>query len=509
LRSKEVFALTLISAVTPLLPFIVNGGPFLQDAWEHMGYVIRALDSGRLPWGPEASLSAKWPLVNLLILFMKEVTGAPALQCSQVVPALAGLSVIPFYLTLRRLFGDRRLVLMLCSLALSLEATHMTMACSVAKITATFYPLMSSMLALTMLRDGGGRDAALFMILSVGVLFGHHYTALTFSIMLLSTSALIVYGRLRGEVDAASALRVVVLATVFSTSLTVYVLLLQAVPGYVGSADAALISSCVVLYTFLYLRRVRLSLAAAPLLICALYLGYVILKGKIHAMFFLPTGVGLLDMVGYAALATAILGARPRVRGGFKTCMVGGYMASALSMLTFSALYSFTEASIVLMMKAAYLLMPAVYMRMAYGMSDIEGKRLRTTLAALLVSLLLTPIPGLRCTVLGSPWFGGLASYDRGQYQEMGVVCDLLGGRMVVGDTLVAYMSNVFEDLHVRQVHPYMELTEGELMLVFRRSWEAGLLEMSYEWFDIGLVVEEPYNLVFCGGHVMVLGGMA
>ena len=70
-------------------------------------------------------------------------------------------------------------------------------------------------------------------------------------------------------------------------------------------------------------------------------------------------------------------------------------------------------------------------------------------------------------------------------------------------------MSNVFENLHVRQVHPYMELTEGELMLVFRRSWEAGLLEMSYEWFDIGLVVEEPYNLVFCGGHVMVLGGVA
>ncbi|RLF09117.1 MAG: hypothetical protein DRJ98_08640, partial [Thermoprotei archaeon] len=75
MRGRELFVLTATSTLIALMPFMLHGGPFLEDAWEHMSMARLYAKEGVMVWGPDVDLSSKWPLANLLIYILMTIPG--------------------------------------------------------------------------------------------------------------------------------------------------------------------------------------------------------------------------------------------------------------------------------------------------------------------------------------------------------------------------------------------------------------------------------------------------
>ncbi|RLE73935.1 MAG: hypothetical protein DRJ56_08370, partial [Thermoprotei archaeon] len=502
MRGKGLFVLTATSTLIALMPFMLHGGPFLEDAWEHMSMARLYAKEGVMIWGPDVDLSSKWPLANLLIYILMTIPGIPILQASQAIPFLAGLSIMPFYLALTRLYG-RRSIALFCSLALAVESFHVTMVSSVAKVASTFYPLMCSILILTMLV---GRPSlshlVLFLLMSTGVLFGHHYTSLFFSLLLTLASAYMLIGWLEGEIDGKTALMVSVSAASFATCFITYATALRAWQGFIQLNDVLLLLSCVVVSSLALLTKTK-SMRFSVLFVLAPLVGIMILKGEVYAMYFLPTNIHLHDVLGYALITLLTIIGGPLIERSSREAMfVRAYMASGLAMLLFSFTIGFVYLGVVLLLKAMYIMMPAVFAWLGLSLRRAKRKLFIAMTFAIAVSSILMAISGIRCAWLQDPGVGGLVAYDRGQYEELKLLAPYLMGDSLAADTPIQYLALMFDGLKVRGVSPYTRLSAGDKLVVLRRSWEAGLLEGGYEWFSIDAVISHPYDQVFSGGHL-------
>ena len=504
MRGLCLFAVVSVSLTLALLPFMVNGAPFLQDAWDHMHLALAYARTGRIVLKPGGELSSRWFLVNMLIYLLFELAGVPLLQASQVAPFLGGLSILPFYLALVRLTGHRRLAA-LCSLALSLESLHITLVASVAKVTTSFYPLMCSLLLLHVLvTEPSARTFSTLALCSLGVLLGHHYMSLSFSVLLLTTALYMLMGWLRGEVSEASALGASAISILFPSCFYAYVRLVGASTAMVSLDDLLLLTSCGILFSVVLLRRGRPLLW--PLILVAPVVAFLILRGQVYAMYFLATDVRPHEIAGYGLLTLCFVACGGLVgSSGAGEKLARAYMAAAATMAFFSFLYGFFYVGIMLLLKASYFLGPAAFAWLALAISNSRGRTRHVLLGLLATSMLLIPLPSLRCTVLGDPGLGGLSSYRRGQYEELRALAPFISGGHVYGDTTVSYVSMMLEDVDVWALHPHVGLKDGSRVVVFKRSWEAGLLEAGYEWFDLRLVVRGRHDRVFDGGHTLVL----
>ena len=509
MRGKGLLVLTVMSSLIALMPFMLHGGPFLEDAWEHMSMARLYAKEGVMVWGPDVDLSSKWPLANLLIYILMTIPGIPILQASQAIPFLAGLSIIPFYLILNKLYG-RRSIALLCSLALTLESFHITMISSVAKVTLTFYPLMCSILILTMLVSRPSLShLVLFSLASIGVLFGHHYTSLFFLVFLTILSAYMLIGWLEGEVDEKTTFTMSVSAALFAIYFITYATALRAWQGFIQLNDILLLFSCIVVSLLALSTKTRLKtrfLRFSVLFILAPLIGVMILRGEVYAIYFLPTNIHLYDVLGYALITLlTIVGGTLIERSSREAMFVRAYMASGLAMLLFSFTIGFVYLGVVLLLKAMYIIMPAVFTWLGLSLRRARKKLFIIMTLVMAASLILTPISGIRCAWLQDPGVGGLVSYDRGQYEELKLLASYLRGNSLVADTPVQYLALMFDELKVRGISPRTRLSAGDTLVVLRRSWEAGLLESGYEWFNIDTVIRNPCDQVFSGGHLIIL----
>jgi len=505
LRGKGPFMLIATSTLIALMPFMLHGGPFLEDAWEHMSMARLYAKEGMMVWGPNASLSSKWPLANLLIYIFMTIPGIPILQASQAIPFLAGLSIMPFYLALTRLCG-RRSIALLCSLALAVESFHVTMVSSVAKVTSTLYPLMCSILILTILMSRPSLShLVLFSLMSIGVLFGHHYTSLFFSLFLTIASTYMLIGWLEGEMDGRTSLMVSVSAMSFATCFIAYATALRAWQGFIQLDDVLLLLSCVVVSSLVLLTKAK-SLRFSILFVLAPLVGMMILRGEVYAMYFLPTDIHLYDVLGYALITLlTIIGGAFIERSSREARLVRAYMASGLAMLLFSFTIGFIYLGVVLLLKAMYVMLPAVFTWLGISLRRAKKKLSITMTFLMAVSSILMAVSGIRCAWLQDPGVGGLVSYDRGQYEELKLLASYLTGDSLAADTPIQYLALMFDGLKVRGISPHTRLSAGDKLVVLRRSWEAGLLESGYEWFSIDTVIRRPYDQVFSGGHLIIL----
>jgi len=380
------------------------------------------------------------------------------------------------------------------------------MVSSVAKVTSTFYPLMCSILVLTMLVSRPSLSRlALFSLMSVGVLFGHHYTSLFFSLFLTIASAYMLIGWLEGEIDGKTALMVSVSAASFATCFIAYATALRAWQGFIQLNDVLLLLSCVVVSSLALLTRTR-SLRFSVLFVLAPLVGMMILRGEVHAMYFLPTNIHLYDVLGYALITLLTMMGGALIEGSSREArFVRAYMASGLAMLLFSFTVGFVYLGVVLLLKAMYIMMPSVFTWLGLGLRRARKKLFIAMTLIMALSSILMAISGIRCAWLQDPGVGGLVSYDRGQYEELRLLAPYLKGGSLAADTLVQYLALMLDGPEVRGISPRTRLSAGDTLIVLRKSWEAGLLESGYEWFSIDTVVRHPYDQVFSGGHLVVL----
>jgi|GEM_PF-2806621 len=507
-KSRELFILLTCSLTLSLLPFMLHGAPFFNDAWEHMGKARIYAKMGKMLWGPEVDLSSKFFLVNLLIYLFITIPGLPLMQASQIIPFLAALSILPFFLTLTRL-SCRKPIALLCSLMLTLESFHMIMTASVAKVTTALYPLMTSLLMLTVLLSSPRPTNLITLILvSLGILFAHHYVSLFFSIMTTIAAIFTIIGWLKKEITTEITILTCLFATAFASALLTYVLLLKAVPEFIYYEDIALLLACMTVASLVIRIRAppRYLLILTPALIPITLTIIIAVRGEVYAMSLLPFKVHPYEILGYVALIfIGILG------GSFidfspKNILARAYVGSAITMLAFSFLYGFFYIGIVLLLKAIYLSTPAILLWISTALNNIENKHLhRMTLALLILSATSIPTLGIRCTILEDPSVSGLVSYHRGEYEQLKNITPLIANKTMYGDSLPWCISMVLDNVKISPISPYSKLSDGICIIALKKSWNNRLFEAGYEWYDPGLVIKEPFNRVLDGNYLLAL----
>ncbi|MEM3056302.1 MAG: hypothetical protein QW639_03625, partial [Candidatus Bathyarchaeia archaeon] len=188
----------LVALLTPFLPYLTRGAPFIGDSWVHLGIARDVLASGRYNL---SSYNERWPLVNFLIILLARLTGLPELYAGQAVPLLVGLAAFPLYSLCRKL-GLSRFPSMVPALFLSLNPlySYVTFSGAVMKETASFYLVTLLILLASMSRDDLQTSCIISLILaSMGLVLGHHYAALVTFITLWAFSVYALIRWLRSE----------------------------------------------------------------------------------------------------------------------------------------------------------------------------------------------------------------------------------------------------------------------------------------------------------------------
>lgn len=192
MRTHQTLYLTCtftLALLVPLLPFLLNGAPFIGDTWIHLDLAEDITATGRYSL---SSYNERWPLVNHLLVFIMLIGGLNSLQASQVVPLLVGLASLSIYAVCRRL-GLPRGASALSVLFLTFNPlySYVTFAGAVMKETATYYLTMLMLLVATLaLQQRTSKTRiALCTLLGLGIVLGHHFAGLIIFLFLWAQAA--------------------------------------------------------------------------------------------------------------------------------------------------------------------------------------------------------------------------------------------------------------------------------------------------------------------------------
>jgi len=484
--------------MVPLLPYLVNGGPFIGDSWVHMALAEAIISQGRYAF---QGYNTRWPLVNLLLAQVALTLRLPLLTASQAVPLLAGLTSIPLYTYFRRagLTVEEALLAILFFTLLPLYP-QVAFLGAVMKETAAFYQLaLMLMLSVTICKRSALKPALpIFLLVSAGLTLGHHYGGLVAALLLTLLVWHAVLQRLQGRIGTVKPLvTLLIIHWSFLTSWNALtVMSIGAFFQALNVNDLALMAATITVTTALVAGGSRTSrLAGASLtLIACLIVVLGLRKGWIYSTLSPAEPFSVRELLIYAA--STLLASYGALKG-LRLNAVKALASATIGLVVYSVLWGFTYPGLVLLTKAAhYFALPASIFAgctLASTLKRKGGRMLIAVLAAFIVySASLTIQPALE----------GLGAYNYGEVTSAAELSSFMGDAKVVGDTKLNYLMAYF-GLNVHHVTPLKEVGGGSLLALLRSNWLQGFL-YGYEWAPAGKLLEQVdrYGRIYDSQHL-------
>ena len=469
-----VFMATLL---VPLLPLLINGAPFIGDSWVHLGLARDVAASGRYALN---AYNERWPLINLLLAFLMLVTRLPELYVGQAVPFLAGLAGLPLYALCRRL-GLSRASSIVPVLFLSFNPlySYVTFSGAVMKETATHY-LVILMLLLTVsaLKDSPSkpRMASLFLV-SLGVVFGHHYAGLVILLFLWALAGYELIGRLRGE-----SLRLhSVLSTAFgftipfsAWNLLNYLALGAYFPIFNATDGLLLLAIFIVAWTSLISDGGPFSSKRPWLAPLAFLIAVMGLRGGLYILAQPVEPISIWEARNYLVAAGFSLSG---LLIGLKNQCLKAYASAAVGMVLFAFLWGYTQLGFVLLIKSLHYFGPLLAVGAGFTAAALlrRGNMGRILVVAILLFLVYASTTGTTLAL------NGLGAYSRGEVEAMRSFPSISPGIRVYGDTRVSYLFPYASGLTISGLKPLRDMEHSSLIILLKPNWEQGFL-YDYDW---------------------------
>jgi len=520
-RFLGLFLVFFVSFLVPLLPFFIHGGPFISDCWIHMEIAFDAISSGILPlkYGSSGlTYNAQWPLINALFAFLILICGFDVLYVSQFVPLLAGLSAIPLYLVVKGVSKDVG-ISVFAVLLYGLEGFHVVFASSVMKETATLYVFMCFVFVYFLFFLGriSWRHLVVLLVLSCGLLLGHHYLSLFALVFVCFSVCFSAWGSLQPRKHIGAFSWIVISAFIF-----VSVFVLRGVflwEGFAKIYDIAygfvplLFSSFVVVLWFGRCRtrgfRVKFPRFAPLLVFVVFVLGYLVVSGRVYFVVSPPSRSALIFFPGYFLVGfLGVLGFSRASRCSYEMVYVRVYFSSFVCVILASFLWGFDEIGIWLVVKASHHFAPAVALASAILLVDVSRKARRVLCFLLVLGVLISFGAGVRCVVFRDPELGGFAAYYGGEIFEVrGLSMFMDGSSRVYGGVQCKALLRFYGVSNISGL-PLFHYNPG-FYVVLRSNWEGGFfVGGGYQWVSGELVLSgldvDGCGIVFSGGYVQV-----
>jgi len=488
MREKLILVVILVFAVFAVLsPWLVNEAPYIGDAWIHLKKSEDIIAQGKLRF---EEYNDMWPLVNLIIAFYSMVLDLPPLMATQIIPFLVSLSTINLYIISSRISRNSYAAFSTCmALILTPLYTFITFGSAVMKETAAFY--MATLLIAYLLI--GRPSLVCFLLLSFGLVVGHHFASLALFILLLSVLAEDISDMLGG--DAPYLKRDLVMASVFSVSLFSWGFFVLSRVGWFlpVSGNTLLIAMFAWFGVYVVSRMGRFSSVGLQALLIPL--AALAWRGHLHDI---PTPVSPTSIWEVRDLIIFMVPALAGLAFFWKDRIVRAMLVSTTTLIVFSLISGLDHSGLIVFTKSLHYY--CVFLALIFGLSWslILRKRFGK------VFLILASI----CLVLASIFGIGLALNGPGAYHDVEYV-QLEGLRDKLGEPLVM-------DLKLYYLSEYLgvgrsifhKLGQGEYVLLTRSNLVHGVL-LDYVWVDLSLYM--PYHVMFScdrlfdGGYLRVL----
>lgn len=462
-----------LSIILPLTPYIINQAPFIGDSWVHIRYAEEIVETGSYSLN---EYNRMWPLINMLLAFLRLITGMPPITVSQFIPWLAGLSPLIIYLLLRRL-GLSPASRLIGVLAFSFTPlyTPIIFYSAVMKETATLYPLLTLLYVSTYFSKPDKLHYILNLIIFTAVILGHHFGGLVALLYLLSATLQRIYKNLAMNQQSRS---------ILPTLTFLYMLLYSAWNFFAINIiglffEITAYDALYILFFFTLLLASTLKLGSAPISILAPILTLTALagfRGLMYESITLQPPITIYEVAYYLAIGVL-------VAIGLK---LSDYTVISLSMAIATiylacALWDVGYMAIVLFTKSLHYLSIPIAIGLALFCEKMKhGQRCLNIILAL--TLTLASIPGLTLAMKG------LSSYSSAELLSLDVLKEKLSDQAIYTDTRLNYLARYFYDMRINSM-PLTSRLEGMLLLSHLNEGQ-GLL-YGYERVQIGEVISD------------------
>ncbi len=521
-RVSGLFLVFFISFLAPLLPFLIHGAPFISDCWIHMKIAFDAISSGILPLEYNYSgltYNAQWPLINALFTFIILICGFNVLYVSQFVPLLAGLSAIPLYLVVKGISKNVKISIF-ATLLYSLEGFHVVFTSSVMKETATLYVLITFVFVYFLFFSGrtSWKHLAVLLLLSCGLLLGHHYLSLFALVFVCFATCLSAWSYLQPREHDDTFPWLVLSALIFISVFTLRAIFLW--EGFITIYDIAYIFVPLLFSSFiitLWVSRccVRKSHVSrfpkfSPLLvIIAFILSYFVISGRVYFVVSPPSRSALFFIPGYFLIGfLSVLGFSRASGCNSEMVYVRTYFSSFVCVIFASFLWGFDEIGIWLVVKASHHFAPVMALASTILLARTSERIKRVFCLLLILGTLVSFGAGIRCIVFKDPELGGIAAYYSGEIFEIGSLSRFMdGSSKIYGGVQCRTLLMFYGVSDVSGLQPFG--FDSGFYVVLRSNWEGGFfVGGGYQWVSGEFVLNElnvdSCGVVFSGGYVQV-----
>ena len=460
----------------PLLPFLTRGAPIIGDSWSHLSIARGVLASGHHGL---SSYGERWPLVNLIIVLLTSLTGLPELYTGQAVPLLVGLAALPLYALCRRL-GLSKSSSMVPALFLSLNPlySYITFSGAVMKESSSFYLVVLLLLLASMSRDNL-RISYLtsFLLVSLGLVLGHHYASLVVFLTLWAFSAYGLVGWLRGE--ALSPKGIFTAASIFTFPfLTWNILSYLTLGAYFPVFEAwdGLLLTAIFTITLISLLNDRGSFSSRfPWLAHSAFL--VAVLGLRWSLYILAQPIKPISIWEARNYIVAGVFSLAGLSMGLRKTLLKALASSSVAMVLFALLWGHTEPGFVLLIKSLHYY--GLLLALGAGFTAewlLRKGRLGGPLVA--GTILFIAYASSYGTILA---LNGLGAYSRGELEAALRFPQPIPGMRVYGDLHTSYLFYYASNYSIIGLSPLSNLESGSLIILLRPNWEQGFL-YGYDW---------------------------
>jgi hypothetical protein len=471
MKRAIIFTGFLLSFLVPLLPFVLNGAPFIGDSWIHMGIAKGIAEGGRYQL---QDYSTRWFSLNMLIAIIHVVLNVPLTIAGQIAPLTAGLAVIPLYCMLRRLNLPWAAALS-ASLFLSFNPlyAYITFSGAVMRETGAFYLFVSILLisSLKPLRP----YTPLAWLIGAGLIFAHHYAALSALLFLLALWGFRTVDVLRrgGKNDVIRILAVY-LPVFIAWNLMNYLTLGKFFPT-IGLQDGLLLLSAFALvWASLVAERGPLKWPILPVL--ALSLAVLGLRDGLFILARSEPPIGMYEMRDYLFIAIVSMAG---LYYGMKEGLVKALASASVGLLLFSVMWGLTTPGFTLLIKSLHYFGLLLAIGAAFAFALLLKRRSvgRTLTVLALIFLIHTSYFGTALAL------NGLGAYHAGEVIASTHLLSLPMEVKLVGDMKASYL---FRNNFGKAVQGLG--SDGALILLEGNQQEGFLI--GYDWIPPKPILE-------------------
>jgi hypothetical protein len=482
-----IIIILILAISTALSPWLMNNAPYIGDAWLHLRKAEDIVIQGRLKL---EEYNDMWPLVNLLLVFYSTILGLSPLISTQMIPFLVSLSTINLYIISSKISRNIYAAFSTpIALIFTPLYTFITFGSAVMKETAAFY--LTTLLITYFLVSRP--NLICFLLLSFGLVVGHHFASLAVFILLLSILIEDFSDLLNG--DTCHLRRDIVMVSIFGALLLSWnFFVFSKIGWFLPISSNSLLMIIFTWFGIYIISRIGRfsSVAFQAFLIPLTALAW---RGYLHDI---PTPVNPISIWEVRDLIIFIIPALIGLALFWRNRIIRSILVSTTTLIAFSLISGLDYNGLVVFTKSLHYY--SVFWALMFGLSwpSILNKRFGKMLFTVVsIYLVLASVTGIGLAL------NGPGAYNEVEYEQLQGLRDKLHEPLIM-DVKLSYLSKY---LNVEN-SIFHNLKQGEYVLLTKSNFIYGIL-LGYVWVDLSLYM--PHHLIVScdrlvdGGYIKIL----